>query len=179
QVGENGHLAGTAEDVGAFRHEIHAAEDDVLACGAGSLLRKPVRIATKIGETNHFIALDRKSTRLNSSHLVISYAVFCLKKKHAVDVGRALHPVDQRLEAAGGARTVRAAVHRLARGLDHVSPAKRALFWHTEGLRTLRMRPRRTDDLRDYVARPLDDHRVALANILAVDVLFVVERCLR
>src|SRR5256885_4344139 len=27
------------------------------------------------------IAADRKSTRLNSSHLVISYAVFCLKKK--------------------------------------------------------------------------------------------------
>src|SRR5256885_9979025 len=30
------------------------------------------------GEFSH---LDRKSTRLNSSHLVISYAVFCLKKK--------------------------------------------------------------------------------------------------
>ena len=28
--------------------------------------------------------LDRKSTRLNSSHLVISYAVFCLKKKNRV-----------------------------------------------------------------------------------------------
>src|SRR5256885_13046747 len=28
------------------------------------------------------IAADRKSTRLNSSHLVISYAVFCLKKKN-------------------------------------------------------------------------------------------------
>src|SRR5256885_3904390 len=27
------------------------------------------------------LLLDRKSTRLNSSHLVISYAVFCLKKK--------------------------------------------------------------------------------------------------
>src|SRR5256885_191520 len=27
------------------------------------------------------LALDRKSTRLNSSHLVISYAVFCLTKK--------------------------------------------------------------------------------------------------
>src|SRR5260221_985260 len=27
------------------------------------------------------LALDRKSTRLNSSHTVISYAVFCLKKK--------------------------------------------------------------------------------------------------
>src|SRR5205807_6895545 len=40
-------------------------------------------------EAPHFISLgllyetnkDRKSTRLNSSHLVISYAVFCLKKK--------------------------------------------------------------------------------------------------
>src|SRR5256885_11009901 len=28
-----------------------------------------------------FFWIDRKSTRLNSSHLVISYAVFCLKKK--------------------------------------------------------------------------------------------------
>src|SRR5256885_6371373 len=28
------------------------------------------------------VELDRKSTRLNSSHLVISYAVFCLKKKN-------------------------------------------------------------------------------------------------
>src|SRR5688500_14246273 len=27
------------------------------------------------------VTIDRKSTRLNSSHLVISYAVFCLKKK--------------------------------------------------------------------------------------------------
>src|SRR5947207_6082762 len=27
-------------------------------------------------------AIDRKSTRLNSSHTVISYAVFCLKKKN-------------------------------------------------------------------------------------------------
>src|SRR5205807_7533114 len=29
----------------------------------------------------HLLTKDRKSTRLNSSHLVISYAVFCLKKK--------------------------------------------------------------------------------------------------
>src|SRR5256885_10961662 len=29
---------------------------------------------------------DRKSTRLNSSHLVISYAVFCLKKKNKLKV---------------------------------------------------------------------------------------------
>src|SRR5256885_10690223 len=31
----------------------------------------------------HIVDGDRKSTRLNSSHLVISYAVFCLKKKRA------------------------------------------------------------------------------------------------
>src|SRR5436853_1878058 len=30
-------------------------------------------------------ALDRKSTRLNSSHLGISYAVFCLKKKNILN----------------------------------------------------------------------------------------------
>src|SRR2546426_2496804 len=36
-----------------------------------------------IGEASlaQLIRTDRKSTRLNSSHLVISYAVFCLKKK--------------------------------------------------------------------------------------------------
>src|SRR5438034_2652241 len=34
------------------------------------------------GEIDEIIGRDRKSTRLNSSHTVISYAVFCLKKKH-------------------------------------------------------------------------------------------------
>src|SRR2546426_8356150 len=33
------------------------------------------------GERVRVVETDRKSTRLNSSHLVISYAVFCLKKK--------------------------------------------------------------------------------------------------
>src|SRR2546426_6471223 len=36
------------------------------------------RLRSLAGQLN---GLDRKSTRLNSSHLVISYAVFCLKKK--------------------------------------------------------------------------------------------------
>src|SRR5256885_17240026 len=40
-----------------------------------SLLRRP--LASNVSQWR----LDRKSTRLNSSHLVISYAVFCLKKK--------------------------------------------------------------------------------------------------
>src|SRR5947208_4589781 len=30
---------------------------------------------------DHLVQIDRKSTRLNSSHQIISYAVFCLKKK--------------------------------------------------------------------------------------------------
>src|SRR5260221_8187563 len=34
---------------------------------------------------------DRKSTRLNSSHTVISYAVFCLKKKKTNKTGRYKH----------------------------------------------------------------------------------------
>src|SRR5690348_17439521 len=35
---------------------------------------------------------DRKSTRLNSSHPSISYAVFCLKKKRPTHAGAALPP---------------------------------------------------------------------------------------
>src|SRR5690606_41354697 len=34
----------------------------------------------------HLGAVDRKSTRLNSSHVKISYAVFCLKKKKAKEL---------------------------------------------------------------------------------------------
>src|SRR5256885_12081634 len=44
--------------------------------GAGGGLDKLLRRLAGPG-----LGLDRKSTRLNSSHLVISYAVFCLKKK--------------------------------------------------------------------------------------------------
>src|SRR4051795_6305541 len=40
---------------------------------------------------------DRKSTRLNSSHTLISYAVFCLKKKDALDHGG---PDERRGDAA-------------------------------------------------------------------------------
>src|SRR5690625_6034470 len=32
------------------------------------------------------LGLDRKSTRLNSSHVAISYAVFCLKKKNEINI---------------------------------------------------------------------------------------------
>src|SRR2546426_8041256 len=40
--------------------------------------RKP---GDRHGRDRRLFSQDRKSTRLNSSHLVISYAVFCLKKK--------------------------------------------------------------------------------------------------
>src|SRR2546427_5944007 len=37
-------------------------------------------------QSEELVAQDRKSTRLNSSHSQISYAVFCLKKKNQSDV---------------------------------------------------------------------------------------------
>src|SRR2546426_3608622 len=45
----------------------------------GHLTPEMARRAHQPGTTHR--EADRKSTRLNSSHLVISYAVFCLKKK--------------------------------------------------------------------------------------------------
>src|SRR5207249_11582319 len=43
----------------------------------GKAVRRPVR------DQKRQMDQDRKSTRLNSSHVSISYAVFCLKKKNA------------------------------------------------------------------------------------------------
>src|SRR2546429_1071493 len=50
---------------------------------AASRLRRLAspRRATAASPAGRAVALDRKSTRLNSSHGYISYAVFCLKKK--------------------------------------------------------------------------------------------------
>src|SRR2546430_11803874 len=45
--------------------------------------RQLIRLRIFEGRRHSNIALDRKSTRLNSSHSQISYAVFCLKKKIA------------------------------------------------------------------------------------------------
>src|SRR3712207_7330758 len=47
----------------------------------------PLRIRWALGKVYHFGGIqDRKSTRLNSSHANMSYAVFCLKKKR--ELGR-------------------------------------------------------------------------------------------
>src|SRR5205807_10478339 len=52
-------------------------------CNSGLFLRAtPLRITGRT--TSRCRSGDRKSTRLNSSHLVISYAVLCLKKKKKI-----------------------------------------------------------------------------------------------
>src|SRR5258705_6175147 len=54
---------------------------DALPISAISLRDVRCVIDLGCGPGNSTTVLDRKSTRLNSSHLGISYAVFCLKKK--------------------------------------------------------------------------------------------------
>src|SRR5439155_15209835 len=50
-----------------------------IAIGLG-VPRDPIRVVLKNGRKKLIQPSDRKSTRLNSSHVAISYAVFCLKK---------------------------------------------------------------------------------------------------
>src|SRR5256885_13167624 len=52
-----------------------------LACTKPKELGYASELWTRSALAAHVRKQDRKSTRLNSSHLVISYAVFCLKKK--------------------------------------------------------------------------------------------------
>src|SRR5687768_17858188 len=56
--------------------EMAVGVDHLFVCGRG-----PTPARKRGGGAQRGIAGDRKSTRLNSSHGYISYAVFCLKKK--------------------------------------------------------------------------------------------------
>src|SRR3712207_6980702 len=70
-----------------FRSSPAAAADDGGRCPrpAGRGKRGQGRLAIDAGRENGDVpARDRKSTRLNSSHANISYAVFCLKKKKTI-----------------------------------------------------------------------------------------------
>src|SRR5258708_18019411 len=49
------------------------------------------------GRTGAKSDLDRKSTRLNSSHQIISYAVFCLKKKKIIYLAVSTRPARELL----------------------------------------------------------------------------------
>src|SRR3954465_2452748 len=67
---------------------------------------------------------DRKSTRLNSSHTIISYAVFCLKKKKTTQARRARgppHPLTRTLGAP--LRLPRPLGRRLRPGIPHQGAA--------------------------------------------------------
>src|SRR2546426_9198715 len=68
----------------------HAEEDPADADPHEQRQVRPLAAGAKVAQAEkqlegkpapHEASPDRKSTRLNSSHLVISYAVFCLKKK--------------------------------------------------------------------------------------------------
>src|SRR5258708_22172821 len=67
-------------------------EARLVPCGAR---RQPCRSNLRFrqfgGSSHHRVEGDRKSTRLNSSHQIISYAVFCLKKKNTV--GSIIHNI--------------------------------------------------------------------------------------
>src|SRR2546430_6487997 len=54
---------------------------EILSTPVGSLRYQPTTTPSSGGSMRCAAARDRKSTRLNSSHSQISYAVFCLKKK--------------------------------------------------------------------------------------------------
>src|SRR5437660_1904674 len=61
-----------------FRSELTAADWPKALEKSGHTAILPIGILEKHGPHG---PIDRKSTRLNSSHVAISYAVFCLKKK--------------------------------------------------------------------------------------------------
>src|SRR5438034_11536823 len=59
---------------GGVRDLLNASDDRFVVFGSGEGVKLDF-------DPRMLPGLDRKSTRLNSSHTVISYAVFCLKKK--------------------------------------------------------------------------------------------------
>src|SRR5260221_9537764 len=67
---DTGHRPASTRRSPPSRRAAHGRSAVALAAGR----RAPLQVQRLIGR-------DRKSTRLNSSHTVISYAVFCLKKK--------------------------------------------------------------------------------------------------
>src|SRR5260221_3138622 len=64
-------------------HQIASVEppSECTECGSTELTQDTDVLDTWFSSALWPFATDRKSTRLNSSHTVISYAVFCLKKK--------------------------------------------------------------------------------------------------
>ena len=97
---------------------------------------------------------------------------------HAVDVERpARDEVPQPLEPAARAVRVDAAVDGLALEAHDLAAAGRAVVGHAElALAAVAPGQDGPDDLRDHVARALDDHVIADAHVLELDDVLVVER---
>src|SRR5690349_23751310 len=79
---------GVADGVEQVQHKVREVikygADLIKVCATGGVLSKgddPNASQYTLEEMKAIVAEDRKSTRLNSSHVEISYAVFCLKKK--------------------------------------------------------------------------------------------------
>src|SRR5689334_23767318 len=77
------HVAGGAEDLAGDREVRRLRLGDAEVQTFGSPLSSTITLS---GFTSRWT--DRKSTRLNSSHSSISYAVFCLKKKKKYNIPR-------------------------------------------------------------------------------------------
>src|SRR5258708_28190710 len=60
---------------------------DVLDGATGALRKSSRQAGIRSMRCREDFRRDRKSTRLNSSHQIISYAVFCLKKKKKIQHG--------------------------------------------------------------------------------------------
>ena len=74
-------MTGLIDEAGAFEEEVGGGAVD-LVLGVDHHVAE-LELALAAGE-ELVDELDRKSTRLNSSHLRISYAVFCLDRKSVV-----------------------------------------------------------------------------------------------
>src|SRR6476620_2133484 len=92
-----------------------------------TLFRSPPEAVEQFGFAEKFSHVstggDRKSTRLNSSHANISYAVFCLKKKKIARVGR------ETSEAARSPRAQRCEGRRFDEDVCRVRPVFGFLFF--------------------------------------------------
>src|SRR2546430_10983923 len=81
----------TEAQAAALVHEMDQAGIGWRALGSGSNILADDGdhhyVVLSLKELKREPGLDRKSTRLNSSHSQISYAVFCLKKKNTIQYG--------------------------------------------------------------------------------------------
>src|SRR3712207_3747361 len=102
------------------RHLQHGISSPVAVLAAATQRTQRIELGTAViplGWENPLrlaedLATDRKSTRLNSSHANISYAVFCLKTTHPHHPARTTSPLPYARPSAAGCATAFAAPSR-------------------------------------------------------------------